>query len=304
MSGTTPNGRRSLAAGQEIRLGVLVSYLRPEEKAILAAARERGLAVTPVFDRDLVLDLAAPNPASSGLDFDVVVDRCVAHSRSGYALRALQRWGVPTLNTADAVHLCDDKAENSLALEVAGIPTPRTLMAFDVESALRACEAVGYPAVLKPVTGSWGRLLARVNGPEQARAVLEQKKELGSFHHAIFYVQEYVAKPDRDIRAYVVGDQVLAASYRMAKHWVTNAARGAESMPCPVTPDIEALTLRACAAVGARLAGVDLIETDNGLAVIEVNTGGEFKGLMTTTDVDIAGAIVEEAVRTARAGVA
>ena len=179
----------------------------------------------------------------------------------------------------------------------AGIPTPRTLIAFDVESALRACELVGYPAVLKPVTGSWGRLLARVNGPEQARLILEQKKELGSFHHAIFYVQEYVEKPDRDIRAYVVGDRVLAASYRTAKHWVTNAARGAESVPCPITPEIEDLALRACAAVGARLAGVDLIETHDGLAVIEVNTGGEFKGLMSTTDVDIAGAIVDEAVR-------
>ena len=304
MTGSTPNGRTAMPAVRELRLGVLVSYVRPEEKSILAAARERGIEVAPIFDRDLVLDLAAPDAANSGLEFDVVVDRCVAHSRSGYALRALQRWGIPTLNTADAVHLCDDKAENSMALEAAGIPTPRTLVAFDVESAIRACEAVGYPAVLKPVTGSWGRLLARVNGPDQARAVLEQKKELGSFHHSIFYVQEYVPKPDRDIRAYVVGDRVLAASYRTAKHWVTNAARGAESVPCPITPDIEKLALRACEAVGARLAGVDLIETDKGLAVIEVNTGGEFKGLMTTTDVDIAGAIVEEAVRTARIGVA
>jgi [lysine-biosynthesis-protein LysW]--L-2-aminoadipate ligase len=290
------------ANGRAPRLGVLVSYVRPEEKAILAAARERGIDVTPLFDRELVLDLSSADAMGSGLDFDVVLDRCVAHSRSGYALRALRRWGVPTLNSAEAVWLCDDKAENSLALERAGIPTPRTLLAFDVESALAACEAVGYPAVLKPVTGSWGRLLARVNGPEQARSILEQKKDLGSFHHAIFYVQEYVAKPDRDIRAYVVGDHVLAASYRTAKHWVTNAARGAESVPCPITPDIEDLALRACAAVGARLAGVDLIETPDGLEVIEVNTGGEFKGLMSTTEVDIAGAIVDEALRTARVG--
>ena len=154
--------------------------------------------------------------------------------------------------------------------------------------------------MLKPVTGSWGRLLARVNGPEQARTVLQQKQELGSFHHAVFYVQEYLPKPDRDIRVYVVGDQVLAASYRTATHWVTNAARGAQSVPCPVTPDMAALALRACAAVGARLAGVDLIETADGLEVLEVNTGGEFKGLMSTTDVDIAGAIVAEAMSLAR----
>jgi [lysine-biosynthesis-protein LysW]--L-2-aminoadipate ligase len=298
------NGHAPSASAAAIRLGVLVSHLRTEEKAILTAARQRGVAVTPLFDRELMLDLAASNAAGSRLDYDVVLDRCVAHSRSGYTLRALQRWGIPTLNSAEAVRLCDDKAENSLVLEAAGIPTPRTLLAFDIESAIRACEAVGYPAVLKPVTGSWGRLLARVNGPEQARAILEQKRDLGSFHHAIFYVQEYIAKPDRDIRAYVVGDRVLAASYRTAKHWVTNAARGAESMPCPITPDIEELALRACRAVGARLAGVDLIETEDGLEVIEVNTGGEFKGLMSTTDVDIAGAIVDEALQTARAGVA
>jgi [lysine-biosynthesis-protein LysW]--L-2-aminoadipate ligase len=298
------NGHAPSASAAAIRLGVLVSHLRTEEKAILTAARQRGVAVTPLFDRELMLDLAASNAAGSRLDYDVVLDRCVAHSRSGYTLRALQRWGIPTLNSAEAVRLCDDKAENSLVLEAAGIPTPRTLLAFDIESAIRACEAVGYPAVLKPVTGSWGRLLARVNGPEQARAILEQKRDLGSVHHAIFYVQEYIAKPDRDIRAYVVGDRVLAASYRTAKHWVTNAARGAESMPCPITPDIEELALRACRAVGARLAGVDLIEAEDGLEVIEVNTGGEFKGLMSTTDVDIAGAIVDEALQTARAGVA
>jgi [lysine-biosynthesis-protein LysW]---L-2-aminoadipate ligase len=305
VSNMTSNGRAAaLPVARRARLGVLVSYLRQEEKAILAAARTRGLDVAPIFDREIVLDLSSRDAAASGLDFDVVLDRCVAHSRSGYTLRALQRWGIPTLNTAEAVRLCDDKAENSLVLESAGIPTPRTLIAFDVDSAIRACETLGYPAVLKPVTGSWGRLLARVNGPDQARAILEQKKSLGSFHHAIFYVQEYVAKPDRDIRAYVVGDRVLAASYRTAKHWVTNAARGAESAPCPVTPDIESLALRACDAVGARLAGVDLIETRDGLAVIEVNTGGEFKGLMSTTDVDIAGAIVDEAVSMTRMEIA
>ena len=282
-----------------LRLAVLVSYLRPEEKLILTAARGRGLAVTPLFDRDLSLDLGAPTAAEGGLDVDVVLDRSVAHGRAAYTLRALERWGVPTLNHAEAVAVCDDKARTSLALGAAGVPMPRTLLAYSVESALRACEAVGFPAVLKPVTGSWGRLLAKVNGPEQARAVLTQKAEHGAFHHEIFYVQEYVAKPGRDIRAYVVGDRVLAASYRTAAHWITNAARGATSLACPVTPEIEDLALRACAAVGARLAGVDLFETEGGLQVVEVNSGGEFRGLMTTTDVDIAAEIVAEAVRTA-----
>lgn len=291
-----------------LRLGVLLSYLRQEEKLILAAARARGLEVVTLFDRELLLDLSAPDGRglirASGSDrvpaeVDVVLDRCVVHSRAGYTLSVLERWGIPTLNSAAAVRLCDDKAHNSLALEAAGVPTPRTFLAYSIESGLHACEMVGYPAVLKPLTGSWGRLLAKVNGPEQARTVLEQKLALGSFHHSILYVQEFIPKPDRDIRAYVIGDKVLAASYRTAQHWVTNAARGAVSVPCPITPAIEEMALRACHAVGARLAGVDLIESDDGLKIVEVNTGGEFRGLMTTTDVDIAAEIVEEAMRLA-----
>lgn len=282
------------------RLGVLVSYLRPEEKLILTAARDRGIPVTPLFDKELVLDFAAHRAEDSGVHVDVVLDRCVAHARAGYAIQAFERWGLPTLNTAESVRLCDDKALNSMALEAAGVPTPRTVVAFTVESALKALDLVGYPAVLKPVGGSWGRLLAKVNGPEQARAILAQKLELGSVQHGVFYVQEFVTKPDRDIRAYVVGDRVLAASYRMSAHWVTNAARGASSLPCPITPEIEELALRACAAVKARLAGVDLIETADGLKIVEVNSGGEFRGLMSTTDIDIAAEIVAEALATAK----
>jgi len=280
-----------------LRLGVLVSYLRPEEKLILAAARSRGLDVTAVFDRDLVLDFARREAADAGFQYDVILDRCVVHSRAAYALRVMERWGIPTLNRSAATTICDDKALCSLALEAAGVPTPRTLLAFSVDSAIAACEQVGYPAVLKPVTGSWGRLLAKVNGPDQARAILEQKTELGSYEHSIFYVQQYIDKPGRDIRVYVVGERVLAASYRNSEHWITNAARGAVSSACPITPEIEELSWRACIAVGARFAGVDLIETDDGLQVIEVNTGGEFKGLMTTTNVDFAGEIVEESIR-------
>ena len=199
------------------------------------------------------------------------------------------------------MQICDDKALCSLALGAAGVPTPRTLLAFSIESALEACEMLGYPAVLKPVTGSWGRLLAKVNGPQQAKALLEQKVTLGSYQHALFYVQEYQEKPGRDIRVFVVGDRVLAASYRSADHWITNTARGASSSKCPITPQIEDIVMHACNAVGARLAGVDLIETYDGYTVLEVNTGGEFHGLMTTTDVDIAGEIVDETMRMARA---
>lgn len=293
-----------ISSQKGLRLGVLVSWLRQEEKLILAAARARGMEVTPIFDRTLTLDLSAPTAAKSGVDIDVLLDRSVAHTRAGYTLWAMKRWGIPTLNTADSVAICDDKARASMVLEAAGIPSPRTFVAYSVDSAIDACEQLGYPAVMKPVAGSWGRLISKVNGPEQARAIIAQKSEHGSVLHEIYYVQEFIEKPGRDIRAYVVGGEIVAASYRTSEHWITNAARGAVSVPCPVTPEIEELALAACAAVGARLAGVDLIETSDGLKVIEINTGGEFKGLMTTTDRDIAGEIVDEVFRVYQDGVA
>ena len=278
-------------------MGVLVSHLRLEEKLILQAARDKGIEVTPIFDRSAVIDLSARTAADAGLDVDVVLDRGVVHSRAAYILKALNLWGIPTVNPPTATTLCDDKILCSMAIESAGLLTPKTMVAFSVDSAIDACERLGYPAVLKPVTGSWGRLLAKVNGPDQARVVLQQKEELGSFHHGIFYVQEFVEKPGRDIRVYVIGDKAIAASYRTSEHWITNAARGAVSMRCEITPEIEEIALKAKDAVGAILAGIDLMETPDGYSVIEVNTGAEFKGLMTTTDIDIPSEIIAEVLR-------
>jgi [lysine-biosynthesis-protein LysW]--L-2-aminoadipate ligase len=288
-----------VSALRSVRFGLLITYLRDEEKLILNRARARSLDVTTMLERQLVLDINAPDGPSAGFTYDCVVDRCVAHLPANYTLKVFERWGIPTINAAETTAICDDKARCSLALEAFGVPTPKTYLAFSIESALEACERLGYPAVLKPVTGSWGRLLAKVNGPEQAKIILEQKKELGSIQHSIFYVQEYVEKPGRDIRAFVVGDRVVAASYRSSEHWITNTARGGNSVSCPITPEIEDMSLRACRAVGARWAGVDLMETDRGLVCIEVNSGGEFHGLMTTTDVDIADEIVLEALAAA-----
>src|SRR5207248_1917054 len=128
----------------------------------------------------------------------------------------------------------------------------------------------------------------------------EHKAVLGSFHHSIFYIQEYIEKPGRDIRVFVVGDRAVAASYRNAAHWVTNTARGATSTHAPITPEIEQISLDAARAVGGEIMGVDLVETAEGLKVIEINVGAEFHGLMETTDVDIAGEILDYVVAKAR----
>lgn len=278
-----------------MKLGLLVSHLRTEEKAILAAAGARGISVARVFDREVYFDLEHRRFP----DVDLVFDRSLVHSRAEYTLRLLHSWGIPTVNSFQTTMLCDNKFHTNIAFIEHGVPTLRTLIAYTPESALAAIEELGYPVVLKPNTGSWGRLLAKINNRSAAEAVLEHKAKLGSFHHSIFYIQEYIKKPGRDIRAFIVGDRVVAASYRNATHWITNTARGATSTHCPVTPEIEGLALRAARAVGGEIMGVDLIETDGGLKVIEINVGAEFHGLMATTDRDIAGEIVNYLVEKA-----
>lgn len=276
-----------------IKLGMLVSHLRTEEKAILTAAAARGIAVERVFDREVYFDLGQRRFP----DVDLVLDRSLVHSRAEYTLRLLQLWGIPTVNSFETTTLCDNKFHTNVAFIEHDIPTLRTMIAYTPESALEAIDTLGYPAVLKPNTGSWGRLLAKVNNRNAAEAVLEHKGSLGSFHHSIFYIQEYIEKPGRDIRAFVVGDRVIAASYRNAEHWITNTARGATSTYCPVTPEIEDLALRAARSVGGEIMGVDLIETPDGLKVIEINVGAEFHGLRETTDRDIAAEIIDYVVQ-------
>lgn len=284
----------------DLRIGVLMSHVRAEEKQLLAAFAKRGAEPVRLLDRHLAFELTAPEQAQLG-PLDVVLDRAMAHGRAAVALQCFDALGVRCINSSTASGIADDKVATTLTLSLAGVPNIRTYAAFDVESALRVLdERVGYPAVIKPITGSWGRLLAKVNTPEAARAVLEHKKALGSFHHGVFYIQEYVEKPGRDLRIFVIDGQVIAGSYRTAEHWVTNVARGAVSRPCPITSEIEELAVRATGALGLELAGVDLVESSDGLQVIEVNTGVEFKGLIRTTDIDIPGVIADYVVRAAR----
>jgi len=300
---TTINGTRQVNgrhAGGAPRVGLLVSHLREEEKLLLAAGQRRGIEMTVLQDRNLVLDLSSPSPPL----VDVVLDRCVAHTRGGCILRVFDRWGILTINSSEAATICDDKVEMSVALAMAGVPALRTAVAFSVPSAQEIGERFGYPIVVKPTTGSWGRLLAKANSPAALKTILEQKQQFGSPHHGIFYIQEYVEKPGRDIRAFVIGGEVIAASYRNAEHWITNVARGAHSTACPVTAELAEIAGNAVAAVGADIAGVDLVETDEGLKVIEVNGGAEFKGIRDTTSLSIADAMLDHVLRTIRAPLA
>jgi [lysine-biosynthesis-protein LysW]---L-2-aminoadipate ligase len=275
-----------------VRIGVLCSRIRAEEKLLFEALTHRGLDFEKLDDRQLVFEVGAEPP-----HYDVVLERCLHHSRALYALRILNQWGVPTVNSYEVALTCGDKINTTTALVANGVPSPRTLIAFTPESALSAIETLGYPVVLKPAVGSWGRLLAKISDREAAEALLEHKDTLGSYQHAIFYIQEFVNKPARDIRSFVVGDETICAIYRESSHWITNTARGGQARNCPVTPEIDRLSRAAARAVGGGVLAIDLLEHSDGLLVSELNYTMEFRNSIETTGVDIPGRIVDYLLR-------
>lgn len=279
---------------RRLKIGVLYSRVRVEEKWIFNALEKRGVDFDRLDDRAIHFDLENPAPWKQ---YDAVIERSLSYNSGLYALRILNAFGVQTVNTAVVAEACGDKLTTSTLLAQAGLPQPRNVVAFTPESALEALEELGYPAVVKPVVGSWGRLLAKVNDRDAAEAIFEHKATLGSTQHQVFYVQEYIEKPGRDIRAVVIGDRVLTAMYRKSEHWITNTARGGEGELCPITPEIELLCLNTAQAMGGGVLAVDLIEhSERGYLINEVNHTMEFHTIQPLSGVDVAGEIVEYAM--------
>lgn len=281
-----------------MRVGMLMSRVRVEEKLLLDAFSARQVEVELIDDREVVFDIGN---ASAFKQYDVVIERCINHSRAVSALELLNAWGIPTVNTYEVANICGSKFSTTRALFAHGVPSPRTMLAFTPESALQAIETLGYPVVLKPAVGSWGRLLARVNDRDAAEALLEHKSVLGTYQHSIFYIQEYIRKPQRDIRSFVVGGETICAIYRTSEHWITNTARGGKASNCPVTPEIDRLSRAAAEAVGGGVVAIDLLEKPDGeLVVNEVNYTMEFRNSIDTTGMDIPARVVDYVLRVGR----
>lgn len=278
-----------------LRIGMLQSRVRVEEKLLAEELSRRGVELVRFDDREFTLDLAAPDERFTSCD--VILERCINHLRALYTLRVLNDWGIPTVNMYDVAQVCGDKMLTTSALIRAGVPTPRTLIAYTEESGIAAIEEMGYPVVLKPAVGSWGRLLSRVNDRDAAEALLEHKLTLGSFHHGAFYIQEFIEKKGRDIRTFVVDGETICGIYRTSDHWITNTARGAQASNCPITPELDDLSRRAAEAVGGGVVAIDLFETDRGIMVNEVNYTMEFRNSIHTTGVDIPARIVDYVIR-------
>jgi [lysine-biosynthesis-protein LysW]--L-2-aminoadipate ligase len=285
-----------------VKVGLCYSRIRHDEKLLLSALRDRGHTVEKIDVRDLGFDLAEPPAAMA--EVDLLLDRCLATSRSTYLTKFADAYGIPIVNSAETAKMCADKVETSLALQGAGVPTPETRVAFTTDAAMAAIEDFGYPCVLKPVIGSWGRLLAKIDSRSAAEAVLEHKETLGHYEHNVFYVQEFVEKPGRDVRVVACDGDPVAAMARSGDHWVTNAANGAETETFEVDSEVRDLVTTASEAVGGGLLGVDLMEvgvdggaddtgTADGYTVHEINHTVEFKALNDTVAVDVPGQVVD-----------
>jgi [lysine-biosynthesis-protein LysW]--L-2-aminoadipate ligase len=279
-----------------IRVGFLYTRLRVEEKYLLdELERSPDIEITRIDDGESIFDITK-KPA----EVDILFERSISYSRGIYISRIFEAHGIPAVNSSIVAERCGDKYVTSQLLVQNGLPTPRVVMAFDEESALRAVEEVGYPCVLKPVVGSWGRLLAKVDNRSAAESIIEHKAALG-INHQVFYIQEYINKPGRDIRAFVIGEELICAIYRSSENWITNTARGGIATNCPITDEMSALCQQAAHAVGGGLLALDLFETENGFTINEINHTMEFRNSIATTGVNIPKKMVEYLIAKANA---
>jgi RimK family alpha-L-glutamate ligase len=204
------------------------------------------------------------------------------------ALHWLESLGVAVMNPARALERSVDKFYTSALLEAAGLPTPRTVVAEDMDTAMAAFAEM-RDVIVKPLFGSNGRGMVRVVDEEIAYRVFRALE----LERAVYYVQQAIPHPGRDVRALVVGGDVAAAAWRCAPGWRTNVARGGLAAKAELPPEWTEMSLRAARAVGADYAGVDLLPAADGrVYVLEVNAIPGWRGLQGTTEVDLAAAIV------------
>lgn len=232
---------------------------------------------------------------------DVVLERCVSYYRGLHFTACLEFLGVPVLNRFEVANNCGNKMLTSLLLKKHGVPTPKTYFSFSPESALEVLDKHGYPLVIKPIIGSWGRGVILLKDRDTADAIMEVRELVDGPLDRIFYLQEAISRPPRDIRAIAVGDQVIAAMYRTSPTggFKTNIALGAEPVPCEITKELEDICIKASKAVGGGILGIDVMEDQKrGFVVHEVNNTVEFKGLARVAKRNIPKEMIQYAVDT------
>jgi len=282
-----------------LKLTITFDRLRLEEKELVKEAAKAGCKTDLVDVRKLSLNITGKKISGFG---DIVLQRCISYYRSLYLTWILENHGMRVINTAKVAQACGNKLLTSMLLAKAGVPTPKTYVALSSESVFETADKVGYPVVLKPFTGSWGRMVDIAKEPQTLNTIVEYREAMQSPIDHMYYVQEFVKRPPRDIRLIVAGDEIIASVYRNAPKddWRTNVARGGTTTAFKLNKEIEEITLKAAEAVGGGLVGVDAMESKSGYLVHEVNNTVEFKGAQASTEHKIARKIVDYAVAEAK----
>ncbi|MGI0082354.1 MAG: lysine biosynthesis protein LysX [Nitrosopumilaceae archaeon] len=274
-------------------ISILYDTIRWEEKAIFDAGKKKGINIQMVDCKNLFLDLDKTKE-----NFGTVIQRCVSYYRSLHSTAALEGKGVNVINCLNTSILAGNKLFTHMLLQKHGVPTPFSTVAFSEEAALEALDKKGYPMILKPTVGSWGRMIALLKDRDSAEGIMESRERMYPIYQ-VYYLEEFVQRPPRDIRAIMVGDKVVAAIYRYSGNgqWKTNMALGGRAEECKVTKELEDICVKAKNAVQGQIVGVDLMESKkNGLVVHEVNNTTEYKNTVRVTGVDIPALMIDYAL--------
>lgn len=275
------------------KITILYDTIRWEEKALLDAGSKKGINIEMVDCKKLALELDK-KPDNYG----TVIQRCVSYYRNIHSTAALEGMGVNVINCLKTGIYAGNKLFTHMLLKKAGVPTPYATVSFSKESALEALEKQGYPKVIKPTVGSWGRMISKLNDKDSTEGIIESREKMYPIYQ-IHYLEEFVQRPPRDIRAIMVGEKIVAAIYRNSGsgNWKTNMALGGVAEPCPVTKEMEEMCIKAKNAVFGDIVGVDLMESnDRGLLVHEVNNTTEYKNTVRVCGVDIPSLMLDYAL--------
>jgi len=277
-----------------IKLLLLYDILRWEEKSFIDAARKLDIDITLLQVPSIYGKVG--DKATLGVnDVDVALQRSVSFYNSLESTILMESMGLNVINKSYTIMVCQDKLWTTSLLVKNGIPVPDTYVAFDPSAVNKVAGSfLRYPFVIKPIYGSWGRLLALVDDEEDLRTVIEHRSYMHNPIYSIYYLQEFVNKPGRDIRVFTVGDEVPVAIYRYSNHWITNTARGGKAVPARIDPELEDLALRAARAVDGVFLGIDVFEhPEKGYVVDEVNAVTEFRNTVAVTGYDLAYKVLE-----------
>ena len=262
----------------------LYDTIRLEEKLLIESAKKNDINLEMVDCKNLFVNL---NDKKS---FDgPVLQRCVSYYRNLHSTAAIEGQGTKVVNCLNTGIFAGNKLFTHMLLQKAGVSTPNATVAFSKDSALEALEKNGFPKIIKPTVGSWGRMVSKINDMDAAEGIIDGREAMYPIHQ-VHFLEEFVERPPRDIRVIVIGDNVAAGIYRNSGdgNWKTNTHLGGSAEICEISNELEDICIKAKDAVYGDIVGIDLMESkDKGMVVHEINNTTEFRNVVRVTGVDI-----------------